>query len=333
MKNPSSRILGTGRYLPTRVVTSEELAPRLNTTEDWIVQRSGIRERRYAGEGDHPSTMGTRAAVLALQAANLKPDDVDFLICATQTPEYLFPGTGCVIHEQLGLRTVGALDIRTQCTGFLYGLSLADAYVRLGIYKNVLLVCTELHSRGLEFNEAGRNVTMLFGDGAGAVVVGASKSRDEGLLGLKLHADGRFAKDLVVEAPGFTFDPWCSHELIDQGKHLPQMNGRSVFKEAVSSMRQVIKDTLSEVELTIDQMDHIVPHQANKRINEAVVEPFHVPVERINYSVEYFGNTGAASVPIALDEWVREGRIKTGDLCLIPTFAAGFTWGGAVMRW
>lgn len=328
-----TRILGTGRYLPQRIVSNDELATLLTTSDEWIFQRSGIKQRRYAGEGESPASMGCEAARQALEMAGVRADQVEFMICSTQTPECHFPGTGCFIQHSMGLPNIGALDIRNQCTGFLYGLSLADAYIRTGTYKYILLICPELHSRGLEFSDNGRQVTVLFGDGAGAVLLGPSQSDDQGVLSVELHSDGRFAKDLIVEAPGFAFAPWISHELLDQGKHFPHMNGKSVFKEAVSCMRRVVDTTLGRHGLKATDVDHFIPHQANRRINEAVASHFQISDDKVNNSIERYGNCGSASVPIALDEWVREGRIQSGQTVLFATFAAGFTWGAAAVRW
>ena len=328
-----ARILGTGSHLPERVVDNFELATRVTTSDEWIQQRSGIKARRYAAPGETPATMGVGAARRALEAAGLEPGDLDFLICSTQTPEFHFPGTGCVIQEQLGVPGIGALDVRNQCTGFLYGLSIADAYIRTGTYRRILLVCTELHSRGLQYDDEGRQVTVLFGDGAGAVVVGESEDPERGLLGVRLHADGRFARDLIVESPGFWCDPWCDPKVFAEGRHFPRMNGRSVFKEAVSGMRSVSLEVLADHGLTPTQVDHFIPHQANRRINEAVASGLGIPPERCDNSIERYGNCASASVPIALDEHVRSGSIHPGEVVLFATFAAGFTWGGAVLRW
>lgn len=329
-----SCILGTGSYLPERVVTNDEMATLVTTSDEWIQQRSGIRQRRYASPAETPASMGTLAAQRALESAGVEAAEVDFLICATQTPEYHFPGTGCVLQERLGLRTVGALDVRNQCTGFLYALSIADAYIRLGVYRRVLVVCSELHSRGLEFSDEGRQVTVLFGDGAGAVVLGPSPDGDRGLLSIRLHSDGKFARDLMVEAPGFVFAPqWVNEELIRQGKHYPRMNGKAVFKEAVRCLRDTVAHTLEANGWSATDVDHFIPHQANRRINEAVAEHFGIPAEKVNHSIEVYGNCAAASVPIALDEWVRSGRIQSGHRIVMATFAAGFTWGGAALRW
>ncbi|MCE7872266.1 ketoacyl-ACP synthase III [bacterium CPR1] len=328
---PSACVLGTGRYLPERVVTNEELATRFTTSDEWIQQRSGIKERRYASRGETPASMGAQASRQALEAAGLKAEELDFLICATQTPEYLFPGTGCVIQEQIGALGIGALDVRNQCTGFLYGLSIADAYIRQGLYKRILLVCTEMHSRGLEYSDEGRHVTVLFGDGAGAVILGPGEGK--GVMSVHLHADGRYARDLMVEGPGFTFEPWCDPKLFEEGRHYPRMNGKAVFKEAVSCMRAVVEETLAHNSLKPENVDRFIPHQANRRINEAVAQHFGIPEEKCNHSIERYGNCAAASVPIALDEDVREGRVKSGDTLMFATFAAGFTWGGAALRW
>ncbi len=330
---PSACVLGTGRYLPERVVTNEELATMVTTSDEWIQQRSGIKERRYAASGETPASMGALAAKNALDAAGLKAEDLDFMICATQTPEYLFPGTGCVIQEKIGALGIGALDVRNQCTGFLYGLSIADAYIRMGTYKRVLLVCTEMHSRGLEYSDEGRHVTVLFGDGAGAVVLGPSDN-GRGVLSVHLHADGRYARDLMVEGPGFTFEPtWCDQKIFEQGRHFPKMNGKAVFKEAVSCMRSVVEETLQKNSLGPADVDRFIPHQANRRINEAVAQHFGIGDDRVNHSIERYGNCAAASVPIALDEDVRNGLVKHGDTVLFATFAAGFTWGGAALKW
>jgi len=329
----ATRILGTGRYLPERVVTNDEMSRMVTTSDEWIQQRSGVKTRHYVAPHETPSSLGTEASRKALEAAGLEPKDLDFIICATQTPEMLFPGTGCLIQAQLGANGIGALDVRNQCTGFLYGLSIADAFIRQGVYKRILLVCTEIHSRGLEYTDEGRHVTVLFGDGAGAVVLGPTDKPGQGLLSCHLHADGRFARELMIEAPGFAFDPWCSPKIFEEGRQFPKMNGRAVFKEAVSCMREVVQETLTNNGLKPEDVDHFIPHQANKRINEAVASHFGIPDEKVDASIERYGNCAAASVPIALDERVRSGQVKEGDLLMFATFAAGFTWGGAALRY
>ncbi len=326
-----SRILGTGRYLPSRVVTNEEMSKIVTTSDEWIQQRTGVKERRFAAADETPAMLGTRAAQEAIAAAGLKPSDIDFLICATQTPEAMFPGTACFIQKHLDVPGIGALDVRDQCTGFLYGLSVADAYVRLGTYKHVLLVGAELHSFGLEYSDRGRHITVLFGDGSGAVVLGPSEK--PGIRSNHLHADGRFAEDLIVEVPGCRFRPHVSHQLLEEGRHYPKMNGKVVFAEAIKAFCSVIQEALQANGLTIQDIDFFIPHQANLRITEAVCERIGMPMDRVDTSITRYGNCAAASVPIALDEQVRSGRIKPGDTVLMATFAAGFTWGATVLDW
>lgn len=328
-----SRILGTGRYLPNRVVTNDEMSKLVTTTDEWIQQRSGIRERRFVAPGEGPAEIGAKAAQAALEAAGLQPADVDFLICATQTPQHMFPGTACFLQKILGIRGVGALDIRDQCTGFLYGLSIADAYVRLGTYKRILFVCTEVHSTGLDFHDRSRHITVLFGDGAAAIVIGPSEDEARGIQSVHLHADGTFAEELVTYAPGSIYNPQISQKLLEEGMQFPKMNGKAVFVEAVTQMCSAIQETLVANRTPVAAIDWFLPHQANLRINEAVAQRVGIPEEKCDASIVRYGNCASASVPIALDEHVREGKLKPGHRILFSTFAAGFTWGGALIVW
>ena len=280
-----------------------------------------------------PSELAHKATLNALEASGLRESDIDFIICTTQTPEHFFPGTGCYIQARLGIPGVPALDVRDQCTGFLYGLSIADAYIRLGQYQTILLVSTEIHSTGLEWSDHGRHVSVLFGDGAGAVILGGSDSDKHGILGTQLHADGSFADELCLSAPGTGYDPWISHEMIDQGLHFPRMNGKVVFKEAVSCMTRVSKAILKEHQMSIEDVDYFIPHQANMRITEAVVKLTGMNPGKVDNSIRKYGNCASASVPISLDEAVRDGRIQPGDTVLMSTFASGFTWGAALLKW
>lgn len=328
-------VTGTGSYLPERVVTNDELATMITTSDEWIQQRSGICERRYASDEDTPGTMGAEAARKAIEMAGLEIEDIDYLICSTQTPEFLFPGTGCVVQDHLGCSGIPALDVRDQCTGFLYALSVAHAYIQAGMYKNILIVCTELHSRGLQFEDEGRHVTVLFGDGAGALVVSADQEEGEsGLKEIELHADGKYAEELIVRGPGFRFLPnWCAPHVFEEGHHYPKMNGRAVFKHAVTNMRATTAKTLEKTGWTGQDLDHFIPHQANLRINEAVAKEFDLDLSIVDSSIRKYGNCASASVPIALDEKVRSGAIKKGDKIGFTTFAAGFTWGAASLVW
>ncbi|MBI3271164.1 MAG: ketoacyl-ACP synthase III [Planctomycetes bacterium] len=327
-----SKILGTGRFVPENVVTNEDLAKRFNTTDEWIQQRTGVKERRYILPGQGPAELAEKASRAALEAAGLAPSDLDFILVATQTPEHQFPGTSCYLQARLGIKGCPALDVACQCTGFLHGLAIADAYVRTGAYKRILVVGAEVHSTGLQFTDAGRHVTVLFGDGAGAVVVGAGDDPERGILSIELHADGSFADDLTVPAPGSVFQPRIDADMLAKGMHYPRMNGKVVFKEAVTSLIATIKSTLATNHLTIADVDFFIPHQANMRINEAVAKEFGFGEGKVDHSIQRYGNCAAASVPIAFDEHVRAGRIKPGSTVLFATFAAGFTWGSALLR-
>ena len=328
-----SRILGTGHYVPENVVTNEDLLQRLNTSDEWIQQRTGVKERRFCPPNTKPSELAHKVTLNALEASGLRETDIGFIICTIQTPEHFFPGTGCYIQARLGIPGVPSLDVRDQCTGFLYGLSIADAYIRLGQYQTILLVSTEIHSTGLEWSDHGRHVSVLFGDGAGAVILGGSDSDKHGILGTQLHADGSFADELCLSAPGTGYDPWISHEMIDQGLHFPRMNGKVVFKEAVSCMTRVSKAILKEHQMSIEDVDYFIPHQANMRITEAVVKLTGMNPGKVDNSIRKYGNCASASVPISFDEAVRDGRIQPGDTVLMSTFASGFTWGAALLKW
>lgn len=327
-----SRVLGTGHYVPENVVTNNDLARRFNTSDEWIQQRTGVKERRYVTSGQMPSELAERAARAALEAAGLRPEDLGFILVATQTPEHQFPGTSCYLQARLGIKGCGALDVSCQCTGFLHALAIADAYVRLGTHRYVLVVGTEVHSTGLQFTDEGRHVTVLFGDGAGAVVVGPGEDPERGLLSVELHADGAFADDLCVPAPGSGYPGRITPEMLAQGMHYPKMNGKVVFKEAVTSLIAVVKSTLAANHLGVSDVDWFIPHQANMRINEMVANQLGFSEGKVDHSIQRYGNCAAASVPIAFDEHVRAGRIKAGNVVLFATFAAGFTWGSALLR-
>lgn len=330
---PRARILATGRYVPERVVTNDDLAKMITTSDQWIRERTGVRERRFVKPGQGPTELAVRAVEDCLKNGNLTPQDIDFIIVATQTPEHFMPGTACFLERELGIPGVPALDVRCQCTGFLYGLSIADAYARLGLYKRILLVGTEVHSTGMEWTDSGRHITVLFGDGAGAVVIGPSEDDHRGILSCHLHADGRHAEELWVQAPGSCYSPQISHEHLEKGMQYAKMNGKIVFREAVTRMVEVVREALEANRLTASDIDHFIPHQANLRITEAAANMLGVPKEKTDTSIERYGNCAAASVPIALAEHVASGRIKPGDIVLFATFAAGFTWGAALLRW
>lgn len=327
-----ARIIGTGRALPPRVVKNEELTERMDTSDEWIVQRTGVRERRYVEAGTGSSDLGVAAARRAIEHAGITPNDVDLIVFATLSPDHIFPGNGVLVQERLGIPTVGALDVRDQCSGFVYGLSVAEAYVKGGFHDHVLVIGAEVQSTGLDFSTKGRDVAVIFGDGAGAVVVGPSEP-GRGILSSHLHSEGKHAKDLWVEAPSFLDNPWITHEMIDAGRHFPKMNGRYVFTHAVRRFPEAVLESLEKNGLTVADLSLLIPHQANLRITQAVGAALQLPPEKVFSNVERYGNTTAASIPIALDECVEQGRIREGDIVCLASFGSGFTWASALLRW
>ncbi len=327
-----AKILGTGRYLPSRVVDNFELEKYMDTSDEWIVQRTGIRERRYVSSGETTSTMGAEAARKAMEKAGIGPEDIDFVVFATLSPDYFFPGCGVFIQEMLGLDTVGALDVRNQCSGFIYALQVAESLVKMGRYDHVLVIGSEVHSTGLDFSTEGRDVTVIFGDGAGAVVVGPAPE-GKGIIGTYCHSEGKHAKHLWCEAPSSACNPRISEDMLKERKHFPIMNGRYVFTHAVRRFSEVVYEALTGAGYDISDLDLLIPHQANLRISQAVAKTLGIPEEKVFSNIERYGNTTAASIPIALDECVEMGRVKEGDLVCLAAFGSGFTWGSALIRW
>jgi 3-oxoacyl-[acyl-carrier-protein] synthase-3 len=327
-----ARIISTGRYVPARLVTNEEMVKLVPTSDEWIRERTGIQQRHFVDKEIGASDLGYEAAQLALQRAGLKATDIDFIVFATLSPDYMFPGSGCVLQQRLGVPGIGALDVRTQCTGFIYGLAVANAFIQSGQYKRILLVGAEVHSTGLEYTERGRHIAVLFGDGAGAVILEASEN-GQGVLSTHLHADGRYAKELWTENPGSRRIPRMYPGMLEDGTCYPQMNGREVFKHAVTKFPEVIKEALQANQLTLDDVKLIIPHQANLRISEAVVQRLNLPPEKMFNNIQRYGNTTAASIPIALDEALEQGKIHEGDLVILASFGSGFTWASAAIRW
>lgn len=327
-----ARVLSTGRALPPRVVTNHDLARLMDTSDEWIVQRTGVRERRHVDAPVTTSDLGAEAARAALERGGLSPRDVDFMVFATLSPDIYFPGSAVFAQEKLGMRTVGALDIRTQCTGFIYGLSIAETYVKAGVFDRVLVIGAEVQSTGLDMTTKGRDVSCIFGDGAGAaVVVPAEPGR--GILSSHLHAEGKHARELMLEAPVSGEHPRMTHAMIDAGRHFPHMNGRLVFVHAVRRFQEVIREALAANGLAEGDLALVIPHQANIRITQAVGEALKIPAEKVFSNVERYGNTTAASIPIALDEALEQGRIREGDLVCLAAFGSGFTWGATLIRW
>jgi len=328
-----SHILGVGMHVPERVVTNEDLAKMMTTTDEWIFQRSGIKERRFIERsGIGAADLAVPASERALEQAGIKKEQLGAIIFATLSPDHTFPGSGCLLGHKLGLPGVPALDIRNQCSGFIYGLSVADAWIRAGMYEYVLLVGSEVHSTGLDFTDRGRDVAVLFGDGAGAAVIGKSKREDQGVLSCVLHADGVGAEDLWVEIPASKYMPRVTPEHLAEARHYPKMKGKQVFRWATDKMPEVSLEALAKANLTIKDVDLMVPHQANMRINQLVGWRLELDEDKVVHNIEKYGNTTAATIPMALDVAMKDGRVKDGTTVLLAAFGAGYTWAGAVVR-
>ncbi len=331
----NSRIIGVGRYIPKQVVTNFDLEKLMDTSDEWIRERTGIVERHYANveQGETTSFMGAEASKAALKMAGLQAHDIDFIVFATLSPDYFFPGSGCPLQVHLGIPGIGALDIRNQCTGFIYATSVVDQFIKTGMYKNVLVVGAEVQSTGINMSTPGRDVAVLFGDGAGAVVLTATDDNKKGVLTSKLHADGNFMKELSVENPGAASRPFINQAMIDNGSIYPHMNGRMVFKHAVTRFPEVIREALNATGYTTKDVDLVIPHQANERITEAVQMRLELPREKVFRNIHKYGNTTAASIPIAMSEALEEGLIKDDSLVCLAAFGSGFTWGASLIRW
>ena len=324
--------MGMGHYVPPKVVTNDDLAKMIDTSDEWIQQRTGIKQRHYIDkDGTGPSDLAIPAVQMACKNAGIEVSEIDAIIFATLSPDYTFPGSGVLLGDKLGLPGVPALDIRNQCSGFLYGLQVADAWIKCGMYKRVALVGGEVHSTGIDFSDEGRDVTVLFGDGAACAILGPTDD-DEGVLDVEVHADGSGAKELWLEAPASAYIPRITHEMIDERRVWPSMNGRQVFRWATTKMPEVAQSVLQRNSVTPADLDLVVPHQANKRINEFVGQKLELPPEKVVHNIQKYGNTTAASIPLALSEAIQEGRAKKGDLILMPAFGSGFTWGAALVR-
>ena len=327
-------ILGVGHYVPSKVVTNDDLAKLIDTSDEWIQQRTGIKERRYIEEsGIGASDLAVPAVQMACKNAGIEVSDIDAIIFATLSPDHEFPGSGVFLGDKLGLGGVPAMDVRNQCSGFLYGLQVANAWVKTDTYKRIALVGAEVHSTGIDFSDEGRDVTVLFGDGAACAILGPTTDENQGVLDVEIHADGSGAKELWIEAPASNHMPRITHEMIDDRRIWPSMNGRQVFRWATTKMPEVAKSVLDRNGFTAADVDLLVPHQANKRINEFVAQKLELPPEKVMHNIQKYGNSTAASIPLALSEAIQEGRAKKGDLILLAAFGSGFTWGASLLRW
>ncbi len=327
-----SKIAGLGVSVPENIITNADLEKLMDTSDAWIVERTGIRERRFVTQPCGAAQLALPAALEAIQSAGLQKSDIDLLIVATTTPEHSFPGTSSYLQALLELPGVPTLDIRVQCSGFIYGLSIADAFIKTGQYKNILVIGVEIQSVGLNLTTAGRDIAVLFGDGAGAVVVNRSVN-DSAILSTHLYGDGRFANELWIDAPIGDRNPRISKEMLDEGRQYPKMNGRQVFKHAITKFPEVVMTAIQANNLTKDDITLIIPHQANLRITEAVAQRLEIRPDQIYSNIHKYGNTTAASIPLAMYDALREGRYQTGDYIILAAFGSGFTWASAAIRW
>ena len=332
-----SRIKGLGFYVPENVVTNDDLSKLMDTSDEWIQERTGIQQRRHALRGsDTTTSMGVKASLKAIEAATINKEEIDFIVFATLSPDFYFPGCGVLVQKELGLPNVGALDIRNQCSGFLYALSVADQYIKTGMYKNILVIGAETQSPALDMSTRGRNMAVLFGDGAGAAIVSRSDNPERGILSTHLHSQGEHAEQLAMIAPGVG-TKWVPQILAendpDDVSYYPNMNGQFVFKNAVVRFAEVIEEGLKANGLSREDINMLIPHQANLRISQFVQHQFKLTDDQVFNNIMKYGNTTAASVPIALTEAVQQGKIKDGDLVVLAAFGSGFTWASAIIRW
>jgi len=348
---PRSRIAGIGMYVPEQIFTNQDLMKYMETSDEWIQERTGIKERHYAHRTEETTaTMGIEAAKIAIERAGTTAAEIDFIIFATLSPDYYFPGCGVLVQREMKMKEIGALDIRNQCSGFVYALSVADQFIRTGTYKNILVIGSEKHSFGLDMSTRGRNVSVIFGDGAGAVVLQPATQEGQGILSTHLHSDGESAEILAMYNPGTHANHWAaknyakfdeaevaemffSHAMIDEGQIFPAMDGPSVFKKAIVKFPEVILEALHTNGYEPKDINMLIPHQANLRIAQFVQQKLGLRDDQVFNNIQNYGNTTAASVPIALCEAWQEGKIKTGDLVCLAAFGSGFTWASALIKW
>ncbi|MCX6204738.1 MAG: ketoacyl-ACP synthase III [Bacteroidetes bacterium] len=348
---PLSKIAGIGMYVPEQVVTNNDLKKWMDTDDSWIQERTGIKERRLAHRTEETTTtMAVEAAKIAIERAGITAQDIDFIVFATLSPDYYFPGCGVLVQRALQMKEVGALDVRNQCSGFLYALSVADQFIKSGMYKNILVIGAEKHSMGMDYSTRGRNVSVIFGDGAGAVVLQPTEKENQGILSTHLHSDGGSAEILAQYNPGSHANHWMetpvadfeeaevgemfmSHAMIDKAQLFPFMDGPAVFKKAIVKFPEVIVESLTKNGYTTEDLNMLIPHQANLRISQFVQQKLKLRDDQVFNNIMSYGNTTAASVPIALCEAWQNGKIKEGDLVCLAAFGSGFTWASALLKW
>lgn len=346
-----SKIAGIGMYVPENVVSNDDLTRYMDTSDAWIQERTGIRQRRFANRTrETTTTMGIEAAKVAIQRAGTTAQDIDFIVFATLSPDYYFPGCGVLVQRAMKMKEIGALDVRNQCSGFIYALSVADQFIKTGMYKNILVIGSEKHSFGLDMSTRGRNISVIFGDGAGAAVLQPAEKKNQGILSTHLHSDGNNAEMLAMYNPGTHANHWSEKKLADYNdaevadmfmsktmvekeQNFPYMDGPAVFKTAVIKFPEVVMEALNQNSLKISDLDLLIPHQANLRISQFVQQHLGLPEGKIYNNIQKYGNTTAASIPIALCEAWEEGKIKDGNLICLAAFGSGFTWASALLRW
>ena len=334
----SSQIKGIGSYVPERVVTNHDLSQLMDTSDEWIQTRSGIKERRWVDPAEPCTTsdLALKAAQIALKSAGIAATDIDMILFATLSQDHEMPGNGCFLQAKLGVPGIPAIDIRQACSGFLYGMSMADAFIKAGQAKRILLVGAELQSKAMDISNRGRDVSVLFGDGAGAMVIERvenAASDSSRIIVTKLHSDGSYAKELWIPAPGMAFETRMNQAMVEEGLQYPKMNGKTVFMHASKKMPEVVLETCAAADIALADIDLFVFHQANLRINEMVAHQLGIPSEKVFNTIERFGNTTAATIPLGLDTAVSEGRLKKGMLVCSAAFGSGFSWASAIYRW
>jgi len=334
----NSKIIGLGHYVPDNIVTNDDLSKVMDTNDQWIQERTGIKERRWVKVGDGQSTfsMGLEAAKKAISNSGIKKEDLDLIVFATLSPDYYFPGPGVQVQEALEINTIAALDIRAQCSGFVYSISVADQFIKTGMYKNVLVIGSELQSRGIDKSTRGRSISVIFGDGAGAAVLTREEDPSKGILSTHIHSEGKHALELATVAPGMG-TRWVTDIIKDNDpedfSYRPYMNGQFVFKHAVRRFSEVINEGLQKNNLEVSDIDMLIPHQANLRISQFIQKKFGLSDDQVYNNIQKYGNTTAASIPIALSEAHQQGKVKEGDTVVLAAFGSGFTWGSVIIKW
>ena len=329
---PEAHIIGLGHYVPENIVTNDDLSELMDTSDQWIVDRTGIKERRFAALNQGPSDLAIPAVELAIDNAKINKEDIDFIIFATSTPDHYVPGSSCILQDKMNLNGIGALDIRVQCSGFVYGLSIAEQYIKSGQFNNILVIGAEVQSTAMDLTDRGRDTAVIFADGAGAAIISSQKSGGQ-ILSTHLYSEGKYAKELWVESPSSSSRPTIDLAKINEGRHFLQMNGKEVFKHAVKRFPEVIIEGLEHNELSIADLDILIPHQANLRISKFIQKKLNLLDNQVFSNIHKYGNTTAASIPIAFSEALMQGKIYPGNIVALASFGSGFTWGSCIIKW